>query len=195
MQKTIIQVRQYPKLIEEFAKENFNLKTLIGGLIAITFLNGVILAFMLRRGPIVVPLQADGSIGKVDSHVTEAQVESAVKEYLIYRYTWNDSTISSQIKKAEFFIAPALVRTFEKAMTDTLKYVREKKVTERVYPREMAVNFKEGSVAVTADRITEFNGLKAATEMRLTLNFDLGDRTLINPWGVFITKETEKASQ
>jgi hypothetical protein len=195
MRQVQLQVRQYPKLIEEFAKENFNLKTLVGALIALMLVNSVILAFLLRRGPMVVPLQADGNTARVDSHVTEAQVQAAVKEYLSTRYTWTDSTINAQLKRAEFFISSQLVSAFQKAMVETAKYVREKKVVQRVYARSIDVNFKDRVATIAADRFTEFDGLKAATEMRLLLNFDLQDRTVINPWGVYITKETEKALQ
>jgi len=195
MKQTQIQVRQYPKLIEEFAKENFNLKTLAGALIALMLVNSLVLAYLLRRGPVVVPLQADGSTARIDSHVTEAQVQAAVKEYLNTRYSWTDGTINAQLKRAEFFVAAPLVSAFQKAMVDTHRYVHEKKVTQRLYARSIEVSFKDGLATVTADRITEFDGLKAATEMRLLLNFDLQDRTVVNPWGVYITKETEKASQ
>src|ERR1035437_2092577 len=195
MKQTQIQVRQYPKLIEEFSRENFDLKTLAGALIALMLINSVTLAYLLRRGPMVIPLQADGNTARVDSTVTDAQVQAAVKEYLNTRYTWTDATISAQLKRAEFFIAPSLVSAFEKAMVDTLKYVHEKKVIQRVYPRSIEVNFKDRLATIIADRFTEFDGLRVATEMRLLLNFDLQDRTVVNPWGVYISKETEKAPQ
>ena len=60
-----IQVKQYPKFIEEFAKENFNLKTLIGALIALMLVNSLVVAYLLRRGPMVVPLQADGTTARL----------------------------------------------------------------------------------------------------------------------------------
>jgi len=195
MKQTQIQIRQYPKLIEEFSRENFNLKTLSGALIALMLVNSLILAYLLRRGPMVVPLQADGSTARVDSQATEAQVQAAVKEYLNTRYTWSDSTINAQLKRAEFFVAPPLAWAFRKAMTDTLRYVHEKHVTQRVYARSIDVSFKDRLVTVIADRFTEFDGLKAATEMRLLLGIELQDRTIVNPWGVYVTKETEKASQ
>ena len=119
----------------------------------------------------------------------------AVKEFINTRYTWTDATINAQLKRAEFFIAPQLVSAFQKAMIETLKYVHEKKVSQRVYARTIDVNFKDRLVAITADRFTEFDGLKAATEMHLLLNFDVQDRTVVNPWGVYIAKETERALQ
>lgn len=80
-------------------------------------------------------------------------------------------------------------------MLETQKFVREKKVRQRVYPKSVSVDLKEKRVTVLADRITEFDNLKAATEMRLLLQFTTDDRTIINPWGVYITKETEEGSR
>ena len=190
-----LQFRQYPKLIEEFGKENFNLKTLSTALLALMLINSLILVFVVRRGPTVIPLAADGSVARVESGVTAAQVQAAVREYLAARYTWTDSSIQAQLKRAEVFVSPALVPAFQKAMLETLKYVKEKKVTQRVYARAMDVDFKSQQVSIVADRITEFDGLKAANEMQLMLGFADGERTPVNPWGIFITKETEKAPQ
>jgi hypothetical protein len=196
-----IQIKQYPKLIEEFSRENFNLKTLAGALIGLMLVNSLVLAFLLKRGPMVIPLQADGAIARVDSQVTDAQIVTAIRAYLETRYTWTDATITTQLKRAEAFVAPSSVPSFQKSMVETIKYVRQKKVSQRIYPRmngshpAIEINFKDRVVTVTADRITEFDGLKAATDMQLSLNFDLFDRTADNPWGVYVTKETEKAAQ
>lgn len=190
-----LQIRQYPKLIEEFGKENFNLKTLSTALLALMLINSLILVFVVRRGPTVIPLAADGSVARVESGVTAAQVQAAVREYLAARYTWTDSSIQAQLKRAEVFVSPALVPAFQKAMLETLKYVKEKKVTQRIYARSVEVDFKSQQVSIVADRITEFDGLKAANEMQIVLSFVMGERTPANPWGIFITKEAERAPQ
>lgn len=126
-----IQVKQYPKLIESFARENFNIKTLLGILIALLFLNSAVLVYVLRKGPVVVPLQADGTRAQIDGRVTEPQIKAALLEYIEHRYTWSVSTVSDQVNKAQFFVAPTLVRAFKKDMVSTLKYVHDKKVTQR----------------------------------------------------------------
>jgi len=59
----------------------------------------------------------------------------------------------------------------------------------------VTVDLKEKRISVLADRITEFDNLKAATELRLLLQFTVDDRTVINPWGVYVTKETEEAAR
>ena len=80
-------------------------------------------------------------------------------------------------------------------MLETEKFVREKKVRQRVYPKTVTVDLKEKRVDIFADRITEFDNLKAATELKLSLLFAVDDRTIVNPWGIYITKETEEGSR
>jgi len=155
----------------------------------------MLVLFLVKQGPTVIALDNTGSIAKVESKITDIQIESAIKEYISYRYSWDDKTISNEISKAKFFVLPSLVSAFEKSMNETMKYVREKKVRQRVYPKSVSVDLKDKKVTVLADRITEFDNLKAATEMRLTFQFSTDDRTVVNPWGVYITKETEEAAR
>jgi hypothetical protein len=132
-------------------------------------------------------------VAKLESAVTDYQIKEAIKEYLSHRYSWNVSSIANELRKAEFFVEPELIPSFRKSMSDTIKYVRDKKVNQRVYPNESSVkvDLKQKSIRLTADRFTEFDGLRAATEMKLVLNFSTGDQTNQNPWGVYVTKEVE----
>ncbi len=191
--KTLI-TKPFPKMIEEFAKENFNLKMLLCALLAVSFLSLMLVLVVLRRGPTVIALDGTGQVAEIETKITDLQVEAAAKQYLSYRYSWNPQTISSQLGRAEFFIDPSLARDFARSMIATKKYVAEKDVTQRVYPRTMTVDFKSKTIEVVADRITAFDKLKAATVLRVALNFEIGDRTVTNPWGVYITKETEANS-
>ncbi len=188
--KTLI-TKPFPKIIEEFARENFNIKMLTLALLGITFLSLMLVLVVLRRGPQVIALDSTGQVSQIDTKVTDLQVEAAAKQYLSYRYSWSPATISSNLKKAEFFIAPPEANNFMLSMTETKKYVAEKDVTQSVYPRTMSVDFKTKTINVVADRITAFGKLKAATVLRVALNFEIGDRTVTNPWGVYITRETE----
>ncbi len=188
--KTLVTI-PFPKMILEFARENFNLKMLSLALLSVTFLSLMLVLVVLRRGPTVIALDGTGQISTINTKITDLQIEAAAKQYFSYRYSWSPDTISSQLKKAEFFIAPSEASDFSRSMQATIKYVAEKDVTQRVYPRTMAVDFKNKSIAVIADRITEFDKLKAATVLHARLNFEIGDRTVTNPWGVYITSETE----
>jgi hypothetical protein len=185
----------YPKMVKAFAEENFNLKILSGLLLGVIFLSLILVLYLVKRGPIVIALDGNGEVARVETKVTDLQVEAAVREYLKHRYSWSDGSIASEIAKAKFFIQPSLVAAFEKSMTDVQKFVREKKVSQRVYPKSISVDLKDKKVSILADRITEFDQLKAATELRVTLQFTAEGRSIANPWGIYITKEAEEGKQ
>lgn len=193
--KISIQLSQYPKAMREFAEENLNIKFLCGGLLAVTFLMLILVLYLVKRGPTVIALESSGSIAAIETKVTDAQIESATKEYVRHRYSWDEKNIAEELAKAKFFVLPSLASAFERSMQETMKFVREKKVRQRVYPKSVTVDLKEKRISVIADRITEFDNLKAATELRLSLQFTIDDRTIINPWGIYVTKETEEAAR
>ncbi len=182
-------------MIEAFAQENFNLKTLLGVLSFLLLLNTFVTIYLLKKGPEVIALEASGHVAKLDTKITDLQIQEAVKEYISYRYSWNKDNAQERLRKAEFFVEPNLIVAFRKAMTDVTKYIQDKKITQRVYPKNIEVDLKNKTASLTLDRITEFEQLKAATEMKLVLNFSVDDRTPVNPWGIYVTKETEKVSE
>lgn len=190
MQKTLT-TKPFPKIVQEFAEENFNLKMLSFVLLGTTFLSLILILILVHRGPTVIALNSTGDISTIDTKITDLQVESAAKKYIFYRYSWSPETISAQLQKARFFVDPSLMNSFDSSMVSTKRYVAQKKVTERVYPRSMSVDFAKKTITVVADRIDDFNALRAATTLNLVLNFEIGDRTVTNPWGVYVTKETE----
>jgi hypothetical protein len=191
--KIVLQTSCFPKAMREFAEENLNLKFLCGVLLAIVTLMLLLVLFLVKQGPMVIALDGSGEVSKIETKITDLQVEAAVKEYIKHRYSWDEKTVIQEIGKAKFFVLASLAPAFEKSMQETYKFVKEKKVRQRVYTKSVSVDFKEKKVTILADRITEFDNLKAATEMRLSFQFLIDDRTVVNPWGVYITKETEEA--
>lgn len=190
-----LEMKKYPKMIETFAHENFNLKTLLGFLLFLLLLNTLTSIYLLKKGPEVITLEASGHVAKVDTKITDLQIQEAVKEYISYRYSWNKDNVLDRLKKAEFFVEPSLLSSFKKSMIEVIKYVQEKKITQRVYSKTIEIDLKNKTALVNLDRITEFEQLKAATEMKLVFNFSVDDRTPVNPWGIYITKETEKVPE
>ncbi len=193
--KINLQTSPYPKAMQQFAIENFNIKYLCAGLIAISFFLIVLTLYLVKQGPLVIAIDSQGSVARIESKITDLQIEAATKEYVNYRYSWDEKTIADSLAKAKFFVLPSLSQAFEKSMIEVQKFVREKKVKQRVYPKSVVVDLKEKKVTVLADRITEFDNLKAATEMKIIFNFTTDNRTVVNPWGIYITKETEEASR
>lgn len=191
MKEMKIRMQAYPRMIQEFAAQNFNLKVLCAALTGLLFLLLVLVMFLVRQGPTVIALDETGQVARIETRVTEAQIEAAAKEYISLRYAWTADDVERKHKKAELFVSTPLLPAFRKAMAEIQKYIREKKVSQRVYPRSMKVDLKAMSVTIVADRINEFDNLKAATPMNLVLRFELDSRSPVNPWGVYITKESE----
>lgn len=194
-QKISLQLSTYPKAMREFAQENLNLKFLCGALISILFILLILVLYLVKKGPLIIALDGQGEIAKVESKVTDLQIQSAIKEYIGYRYSWNEKNVSESLGRAKNFIQPTLHSAFDKSMIEVQKFVREKKITQRVYPKEIKIDLKDRKITVQSDRITQFDSLKAATEMKLVFQFVIENRTVINPWGVYVTKEMEEALQ
>lgn len=184
-------IKNYPKLIQEFAEENFNLKALCGGLLALLLIMLLLVVYLVKRGPQVIALEASGGIAKIEMKVTDAQIQRAAEEYLSYRYVWSPENIGTRLKGAETFIDSTLISSFRRSMLEVQKYVKEKKVTQRVHPITVQVDLKEKKVFILADRFTEFESLSAATKMNVVLDFSISGKTETNPWGVYIRKESE----
>lgn len=190
-----LEIKKYPKMIELFAKENFNLKSLLFFLLLLLLVNSLTTIYLIKRGPEVVALDSMGAVAKVETKITDLQIQEAAKEYVSARYSWTKDNVVLQLKKAEFFVLPSLVPSYRKSMLDVQKFVLAKKVTQRIYPKNISVDLKNSEIRMTLDRITEFDQLKAATEMKLTLGFMVDSRTPINPWGVYVTRESEKVAE
>lgn len=190
-----VEIKKYPKMVEEFAKENFNLKMLTTALIIVVAITLAILLYLIKNGPTIIALGENGQVAKVETKITDLQIESAIREYLGFRYNWNDKNIADKLQKAQFFVVPSMLPAFQKSMQEVQKFVRERKVIQRVYPKLIQIDLKEKRATIVADRINEFDTLKAATELRLILQFTVGERSVANPWGIFITRETEGSAQ
>lgn len=191
-----LQTRSYPEIMRDFALQNFNLKLLCSALIGLLFLMLILTLYLAKKGPEVIALDGSGDVARLETKVTDLQIQAALREYVMNRYNWTPETFNAQIKKAEFFVAPSLVGAFRKSMSDVQKFVTEKKVTQRVYPRHnITLDLQNKKAVILADRITEFGNLKAATDLTLTLSFTvdsrLDARSAANPWGIFVVKESE----
>lgn len=189
--KTKLEKTTYPKMVTDLAMQNQFLKILSYSLVGVTVLLIVLLVYALRKAPEVIALDPNGTIASVSQELHASHVESAVKKYLEYRYSWNPRNIDQQLKQAEYFIYSSLAGSFKSSMQETIKFVKDRSVVQRVYTNKIEVNLKARTVTVSADRITEFDSLKAATILRTTLNFDVDSPTANNPWGIYFTKETE----
>ncbi len=191
MEKTALTNSKYPKIVTDLASQNYFLKIISYSSLGIITLMLLLLIYSVKRGPEVIALETSGEVAHVETKITDLQIQTAAREYLKYRYTWDSQTVAAQIQKSQAFIQSNLLSSFQKSMLEVQKFVKDKKVVQRVYPQKIEVDFKNKVITVVADRITEFESLKAATVLKVKLNFDMDDRTPMNPWGVYFTKEVE----
>lgn len=191
MDKTTITNSKFPKIVTDLASQNYYLKIISYSSLGIITLMLLLLTYSVKRGPEVIALETSGQVAQVETKITDLQIQMAAKEYLKFRYSWDFQTVSSQIQKSQAFIQSNLLPSFQKSMLEVQKFVKDKKVVQRVYPQKIEVDFKNKVISIVADRITEFEFLKAATVLKVKLNFDFDDRTPMNPWGVYFTKEVE----
>ena len=193
MESKQIQTSKYPKIVTDLASQNHFLRMATLGQLVLTITCIIVIAFLAGRGPEVIALDGTGQVAEVTQAVNEQQVVTMVKEYIKHRYSWTPESIEAALKKSEVFVYPSLLDPFRKSMLEVKKFVKDRKATQRVYPQNISVDLKNKTVLVTADRINEFESLKAATILNLKFEIELDDPTVLNPWGVFISKEVEGA--
>lgn len=184
----------FPKLVTDLAQQNHYLKILTYSMLGIFTIMLISIILMASRGPQVIALETSGKPAKIGNTITESHVEAAIEEYISYRYNWNNSSIDKQLRLSEGFIYSSLLDSFRRSMVEVKKFVQNKNVTQRVYVQRIEVDLKKKTVSLIADRINEFDALKAATILKVQFQIDLDSATAINPWGVYVTKETESGS-
>lgn len=119
------------------------------------------------------------------------QINSKNQSVRLQDYFINPTVDLDWMTERERAAYVALANSFQKSMLEIQKYVKDRKVSQRLYPQSIVVSLKDKTVTVVADRITEFDALKAATILKSKLTFDLDSPTPSNPWGIFFVKEVE----
>jgi len=181
----------FSKLFSDLSYQNQVLKSVVFGLITVLLFALCAILIFSYRGPTVVGLAENGEVVELSDQLTSRQIEAAARHYLHLRYNWRKDTLPTASKLTEAMIADSAIPAFRKTIQDLVKFSAGKKIEQRVYARSIDVDVQKKSVFVVADRINEIESLKAATELRVALKFTLGDRTVSNPWGVYIEKEAE----
>jgi hypothetical protein len=182
-----------PKFLAELQHSNQFLKlfSVSALLIAITAWCAVMI--LGTREPIVLTLDTKGT--RVETTAlpeVETEIKAAIDWYIKQRYNWEPETVVEKLKSTEAFILPQSQKAFQSALQETVRFSKERQVSQRAYPALMNVNVKEKWVLVEGDRISSIQGLKAAGALKTLLSFDFGQRSPENPWGIYITKEKEE---
>ncbi len=188
-----LKMKKLPKALGELTHSNQFLKMSAFSSYLLCGLLITLLFYQAIKPTAVITLAPDASVYQnIDAPKPENEIRQAVKEYLERRYQWEPKTVVKQLQAAQIFILPSTRKTFESSMANVARFSTEKLVSQRVYPEKILVNLEKRVVSILGDRITSIQGLKAAGDLKLELQFDFGPRTLTNPWGVYISKEREE---
>lgn len=187
-----LRLRKLPKALAELSHSNQFLKVSTFSLFALCGLLVMVLFYQATKAPVVLSLATDGSV-YVDAPKPDpkVEIERAVREYLKHRYNWTPKTVATQVEQSRAFIQPSILKVFDSAMQNVVRFSTERIVIQRIYPVDVEVDMKKGIVMILGDRITSIQGLKAAGDLKLELGFESGPRTEKNPWGIYVSREKD----
>ncbi len=188
-----LKIKNLPKALAELSHSNQFLKMSAFCSYGICFLLIGLNVYQTAKPPVVFSFAPDASIYQnAEMPKPENEIKQAVKMYLDKRYKWEPKTVRQQLANAKAFISTSSMQNYEKATINVSKFAIEKLVSQKVYPDKISVDLSKKTIAITGDRITSIQGLRAAGNLRLELSFEYGPRTVFNPWGIYISKEKEE---
>jgi hypothetical protein len=168
-----------PRMLGSLIHKNELLKFFAVALLLMSIIIGTVLTQIVSKPPVVIPLTGSGDIlGDGSMPKPESEIKRAINAYLELRYKWEPKTVES-------------LKAYRTQIANVARFSKEKLVTQKIYPSDLSVDLDGHKVRVVGDRITSVQGLKASGDLILELEYQGGDRTKNNPWGVYITKEKE----
>jgi len=184
---------KFPKMMSSLMHSNQILKMFSFFTFLVCIISLGLVSSFSNQDPIILSFDVDGKeIKSTKLPPPEKLIAEGVNHYLEFRYNWNPSDVKNQLQKSAKFISPQSFNAFTEAMNIVEKFSLEKQVSQKVFVSNVKVNLESSTVAITGDRITSIQGMKAAGDLKLILNFESGSRTKDNPWGIYITKEREE---
>lgn len=183
----------FPKMLADLSHSNQFLKMFAGGCLVLAIVLSVLVFVAFAKKPIVIAMTANAEVlRQVELPNPESEIRQAILAYVERRYNWTSQTVDEQLEKARAFIGSVAMQNFVQGTSNVKRFSKEKSVTQRAYATNLVVDLKRGTVMVTGDRITDIQGMRAAGLLNLELGFQNGPRSVENPWGIYIVRETEK---
>lgn len=181
-----------PKMLSDLTYKYHVLVVLTVSALVVAALSVITAIVLASKAPTVLAFSTTAEVlEKSQLPKPEDEIKNAITRYINLRYKWDAKSVTENIKKAESFIESKSLSAFQSNMTSVIRFSIDREVMQKVYPTEMKVDLKSQTVFITGDRVTSIQGLKAAGNLNLALEFTSGARTNNNPWGIYITKEKE----
>lgn len=155
----------------------------------------IVISILAFKKPLIISMAMDSLQTKViqsqepDSDALLREVSRCLQSYLRTRHNWDVGSIDENSKRTIQYIAPEYREKFLVMVQEQIRLAKEKQVAQRLFPDEPQIDMKTKIAVVHAERIIIVNGLRAAQGLRLELAFNLGERTMQNPEGIYITSE------
>lgn len=112
-----------------------------------------------------------------------------VTAYLQSRHSWNPTDVKVSIGKAARFVDESFRKSFLLANETQIRIAQDKKIAQKFYVSKIDVDLAKGTASASGDRILTIDGFRAVNPLSFNLSLRLGERTELNPEGVYITSE------
>lgn len=165
-------------------------------LLVFAFANSILAISLVRISLKTPPIFAVSSIdtgilrnNPPPKEYLESEAKRVITAYLQFRHTWDQTNIQESISKASKFVDESFRKSFAQANETQVKIAVEKKITQKFYVSKIELNLEKGFAVVSGDRLLTIDGFRAVNSLSFNLNIRLGERTILNPEGVYITSE------
>lgn len=188
-----LETAKFPKAISSLVHSNQFLKIFSIFSSGLTALSLAVVLVALTRPPLILTLSPTAqTLDLGQPPKLEDEVKAAVLKYVELRYKWDPSNVKDHLKAAEAFISPNALTAYQGAANNVARFSQDKQVAQRVYPETVVPNLESRKIVVMGDRITAIQGIRATGVLKLELSFEIGQRSRLNPWGIYVTKELEE---
>lgn len=182
---------QLPTMVGHLSHQNQVLKVIVTALCLIAALSLFALFVFGFKDPGIVALSCDAQpLTKMELKLKD-EMSAMAEKYLSYRFNWNPGNIKAQFGFARNFVSQSSLKAFDQMSSEQSQFASDKKVVSRLHVLEVKADEGSKTIRVIADRITEVQGLKAATLYKAEFGIEVGSRTSQNPWGLYVLKESE----
>jgi hypothetical protein len=193
-----IQRRWFEVWADEEA-QNRLLKYLLLVLAALFSLQLVVICTLALRKPLLVSLTGEATkrveYVDPDPQLILHEISRAIVNYLKVRHNWEWVTIEANSKEASKYVSNDFREKFLISTLEQIRLAKEKQIAQKLFPEDPQINLKEKFANVRSERILIVSGIHAAQALTFQVGFSIGDRTVSNPEGVYITSEKLESSQ
>ncbi|MBX3032934.1 MAG: hypothetical protein KF865_03350 [Bdellovibrionaceae bacterium] len=187
-----IQRRWFEVWADEEA-QNRILKYLVLVLGAMLSVQLVVISVLALRGPVLIAISKEATQRlepkEPDTEQLMRELIRAITNYLKTRHNWDWNSVEAQTKAASSYVASDFREKYLVATSEQIRVSKEKQVAQRLYPDEPKIDMKNKTAVVHAERILIVSGVRAAQSLDLEIGFSLGERTINNQEGIYITSE------